>query len=433
MTILTTSSQKAFSCSGSRKILLLMIGLCFQFNVLTSTFGLPFQRLSDILPFAIIPWLLLQADLRGTMFRISLRATAMLIVIGLSLFFKSSTESGDLYLTLILMSYYIMALGILPLLRTEEGSAAISIGILIGFLLSSLVLFYTPYGGNLTQYGLGVPLDTSVRFRALFVQDKQGGLWTAGNEAGHVFALAGAAAFYLASRLRVPTVYIGFFLVLIATFTLTNNRGGLIAPVLGLLIITWRKMDLNYYLVIVIALASAAVYYGVGADLPLPDSILSSFDRRFAQDSNASGNFDERLRSGLAGLQLIPTFPFGIGTTARQSEIASLSHGITTPHNGFITLALQSGIGVAIAFLVSIVVVIRRHFQGQKSIVSLLIIFSLASLIFEELTVNQDFLFVFALGIADLTLGSQVDAHVSVPRGALQKRASSSVYSRSIS
>ncbi|MGH1591515.1 hypothetical protein ACRBEV_27975 [Methylobacterium phyllosphaerae] len=42
------------------RVAVFLLGAALNFNVLTSTFGLPFQRLSDLLPFLLIPWLRLR-------------------------------------------------------------------------------------------------------------------------------------------------------------------------------------------------------------------------------------------------------------------------------------------------------------------------------------------------------------------------------------
>ncbi|XYD07971.1 hypothetical protein R1A27_23385 [Methylobacterium sp. NMS12] len=48
-------------CAGrvllADRVAVFLLGAALNFNVLTSTFGLPFQRLSDLLPFLLIPWL----------------------------------------------------------------------------------------------------------------------------------------------------------------------------------------------------------------------------------------------------------------------------------------------------------------------------------------------------------------------------------------
>src|SRR5258707_887488 len=76
--------------------------------------------------------------------------------------------------------------------------------------------------------------------------------------------------------------------------------------------------------------------------------------RGFLADQYASSNLSVRLESILAGLELAIENPFGIGYTERTTLMAHRTiGGVESVHNGFLSLAAQSGIAVPILFILS--------------------------------------------------------------------------------
>ncbi|RZK91407.1 MAG: hypothetical protein EOO66_12090, partial [Methylobacterium sp.] len=78
-----------------------LLGVALQLNVLTSSFGLPVQRLSDLLPFLLIPWFGLRRAVIAEGLRQAVPIGAVGILIALSLVLKAEIQAGDVYLTLV--------------------------------------------------------------------------------------------------------------------------------------------------------------------------------------------------------------------------------------------------------------------------------------------------------------------------------------------
>jgi hypothetical protein len=385
-----------------------LLGAALQFNVLTSSFGLPFQRLSDLLPFLLIPWLGLRRAVLAEAVRSVAPLSGIVVVIAASLVLKAHILAGDVYLTLVLLLYVVQAFILLVLFRDARIESAFCAGLLAGLLGSLAVLLLTSTGASLERFGLAVPTDGLDEDLKLFFQDKLGGLWISGNETGHVFALAGAAALLLSLRYRTKAVYLVYFAALLTSFPLTTNRAGLIMPLLFLAVLMRRNLKAPAILTALGILGALLVAWSVTGEIPLPGTLSQAIERRFAEDTNVSSNVDERFLSGISALQLVVAYPFGVGEVARRSELQALT-GLVTPHNGFVSLALQSGLATLLLLVAGLVRILLAP-GAAGPLLTYTALFLIPSLMFEELSVNQYVLFFMALVVASLAIAREPGA-----------------------
>ncbi|XYD07970.1 hypothetical protein R1A27_23380 [Methylobacterium sp. NMS12] len=315
---------------------------------------------------------------------------------------KAHKQAGDVYLTLVLLLYVVQAFILLVMFRDRRVEDAFCVGLLAGMLASLAVLLLAASGTPLDRFGLAVPTDGLDEELKLFVQDKQGGLWASGNETGHVFALAGAAALLLSLRYRLKIIYLAYFAALLASFPFTNNRAGLFMPVLFLGLLMRRNLKAPAVLAALGVLGVLLVAWAVTGEIPLPGTLSQAIERRFAEDHNVTGNFDERFLSGVTALQLVVEYPFGVGEVARREELQALT-GLVTPHNGFVSLALQSGIATALLLIAGLGRVLLAP-AAFGPFLTYSAVFLIPSLMFEELSVNQYFLFFMGFILASLAL-----------------------------
>lgn len=384
------------------RVAVFLLGAALNFNVLTSTFGLPFQRLSDLLPFLLIPWLGLRRAVVAEALRNAAPLAGILALIAASLVLKGHKQAGDTYLTLVLLLYVVQAFILLVMFRDRRVEDAFCVGLLAGLLASLAVLLLAASGMPLERFGLAVPTDGFDDELKLFVQDKQGGLWTSGNETGHVYALGGAAALVLSLRYRLKVIYLGYFAALLASFPFTNNRAGLFMPVLFLGLLMRRNIKASAVLAVLGVAGLLLVSWALTGEIPLPGTLAQAIERRFAEDHNVTGNFDERFLSGVTALQLVVEYPFGVGEVTRREELQALT-GLVTPHNGFVSLALQSGIATALLLIAGLGrILLSPAAFGRFLTYSAL--FLIPSLMFEELSVNQYVLFFMGFILASLAL-----------------------------
>ncbi|MEL6059934.1 MULTISPECIES: O-antigen ligase family protein [unclassified Methylobacterium] len=386
--------------AGAQRAAVFLLGAALQFNVLTSSFGLPFQRLSDLLPFLLIPWLGLRRAVIAQALRNAAPLAGILALVGVSMVLKAHKQAGDIYLTLVLLLYTVQAYILLVLFEDHRFEDAFCMGLLAGLLASLAVLLLTSSGLPLERFGLAVPTDGFDDELKLFVEDKLGGLWTSGNETGHVFALGGVAALILSLRYRLKAIYVAYFVALLASFPLTNNRAGLFMPLIVFALLMWRNLRASMVLSVLGLLGILLVGWSLTGEIPLPTTLAQAIERRFADDHNVSENFDERFLSGITALRLVVAYPFGVGEIARREELKALT-GLVTPHNGFVSLALQNGVAVALLLIAGLVRILSapRRF-GPFLFYSAL--FLIPSMMFEELSVNQYFLFFMAFVLASL-------------------------------
>ena len=202
-------------------------GFFMQFDVMTSTLGLPFMRLTDGLLFLFIPCLFVMVGPGNTLRHGLMYFVVLFVLISGTLVFKTGIDQGDKYLTLILLATSVFSFYFAFVAQDERVFNYFSVGLVAGLIPSVVVLFLQASGdASLTKIGLGVPAESLPAGAALLGTVKIGGLWAAGNEAGHVYAIAVGAALYLAIKFRRPMIYIAPYVLLVASFTATLNRAG---------------------------------------------------------------------------------------------------------------------------------------------------------------------------------------------------------------
>jgi hypothetical protein len=391
--------------AGADRAAVFLLGAALQFNVLTSSFGLPFQRLSDLLPFLLIPWLGLRRPVIAEALRNVAPIGAILALLGASIVLKAHQQAGDVYLTLVLLLYVVQAFILLVLFRDRRVENAFCLGLLAGMLGSLAALLLGASGMPLERFGLAVPTDGLDEDLKLFVEDKLGGLWTSGNETGHVFGLAGVAALLLSLRYRLRAIYLVYFVALLASFPLTNNRAGLFMPLFILGLLMWRDLRPPIVLAVLGLLGALLVWWSLTGEIPLPATLAQAIEKRFAQDNNVGGNFDERFLSGVTALQLVAAYPFGLGEVARRDELRALT-GLVTPHNAFVSLALQSGAATALLLIAGLIrILLAPRVSGP--FLTYTALFIIPSMMFEELSVNQYFLFFMGFVLASWAVSSE--------------------------
>lgn len=402
----TVAAAMAGSLTPTDRIVIFGLGVALQFDILTSTFGLPFQRLSDLLPFLTIPYFLFRHGVPSAMLGRMLPIGLLVVLLTASLIFKADREQGDVYLTLVLLMYVVQAIQLAILFKDPSGPDCFAAGILLGLAGSLGALAAASAGIDLTAYGLAVPTDGVDPELLLFMQDKLGGLWAGGNETGHVFALAGAAAMHLWFRTGRTTIYLLYILGLLVSFPMTNNRAGLVVPAIFLVLILRRRFG-AYHLLAAAAVCALVMVFAATGYTPLPETFQSAIEKRFVSDGNTEANVGERLDSTLGGLRLAVTHPFGLGAVATQNQLRAMT-GLGTPHNGIVSLAIQSGVFVALAFLVGACrIVLTPGRFGPFAYYTVL--FMMPSLMFEELSINQVFLFDIAFVLAASALSRPDD------------------------
>ncbi len=385
---------------GADRAAVFVLGVALQFNVLTSSFGLPFQRLSDLLPFLLIPFLGMRRAVIAEALRNIAPLAGIVVLIGASLVLKAHKEAGDVYLTLVLLLYVVQAFILLVHFQDRRVENAFCIGLLAGLLASLAVLLLASSGLSLERYGLAVPTDGLDEELKLFVEDKQGGLWASGNETGHVFGLCGVAALVLSLRYRLKAIYLVYFGALLASFPLTNNRAGLFMPLLVFALLMRRNLRASAVLSVLGILGAVLIAWSLTGELPLPNTLAQAIERRFAEDNNVTSNFDERFLSGITALRLVVAYPFGLGEVARREELRALT-GLVTPHNGFVSMALQSGVAAALLLIAGLVRILLDPARAGPFL-TYSALFLIPSMMFEELSVNQYFLFFMAFALASL-------------------------------
>ncbi len=380
-----------------------MFGFALQFDVATATFGLPFLRLSDGLLFVFVPYLALIAGLRTT-FRYGLPFFAILLLVSVTtIAFKTEPAGGDVYLVLIFILSTVYAFYFVVLARDEGVLVSFAIGTLAGFVGSVTVLFLQVSGVPLLdRFGLGINPDLLPSGAAMIAQAKPGGLWSSGNEAGHVYALVAASALYLSLRWRSVLVYLGYFVLMVASVAATLNRGGIFAPVALLLLCYRRLANLRLVVGTVVALVVGIAVAGT-LEPKLLDEFGDAMEQRFLNDSHAAANADERWESIRAGVGIALANPFGIGFEERSFRMTTETPNgrNATPHNAFITFAFQNGVIVPVLFIVACAYMAVR-WRRTHPFMLYLIGCATASMLFEELSINQNFIFVVALAIASL-------------------------------
>lgn len=399
---LQTGHRAVRSNASLPLIAALLFGVVLQFNPISATWGLPFLRLSDAFVFLTMIVLVL-AVRRLEVLTLGVVATALAVVVLASLIFKTASQEGDSYLTLMLFASLMLALCMQAIERDLDRLATwLCIGVLIGMAASLVVLVLRASGIDLTSSGLGTPQAGVVRYDLAL--DKPGGIWVHGNEAGHVYAIAGAFALYLSLKKNSPIIYAFYYAMFLLSFAITLNRGGLIAPTAGLVVAFSIAGRTDFLTRVALGLLGTVGLLAAITQLPALEGLRAAFIRRFESDSYADHNLSQRFETLFAGLQVALKHPFGIGYDERIREMAYQS-GVQSgsSHNGIISLAFQAGLAFAGLYAAAVVFVLAR-IGTFRSLPFLVTAFSIPSLFFEELTLNPNFQFAIGVTISAFIL-----------------------------
>jgi hypothetical protein len=374
-------------------------GFFVQFNVMTATFGGPFLRLTDALVFLLIPCLFVMVGPGNTVRYGLVYLVALFLLVAGTILLKTAVEQGDIYLTLIFLVTSIFSFFLAFAAHEDERVLVwLAIGTLAGLLPSMGVLYLQGAGiQNLTAIGLGVPADLMPAVNIGTV--KLGGIWSSGNESGHVYAVATASALYLALKFRRPFIYVAAYGLLLASFSLTLNRAGLIAPTIGL-IYCYKRLG-NFFLYVQSALVAvcALVFIASTSDLSGLDTFSGAIESRFLSDDYANANAAERLMSNIEGIKIVFENPFGIGYHERTSTMLNRTTSVESVHNGFLSLAYQSGVFVSILYILSAVYLLVQRRSVQSYFV-IMFLYTASSMFFEEVNINPYFIFSITLTVA---------------------------------
>ena len=404
---------------------LLSFGFFLQFDIFTNTLGLRFQRLTDGLLFLYTPYLFLLVGIGPTLRYGTIYFITLFAAVFASLLLKTGVEQGDMYLTLVYLLTGVFCFYFAILARDERFLIYFSVGTLIGLLPSLVVLFLQGNGyTRLWSIGLGVPTDQLSPLQKIYFRTKLGGLWAGGNEAGHVYAVATASALYLAFRFRRPMIYILAYGLLVASFAFTLNRAGLIAPTIALIYCYVRLGDYFLYMKTAIVAVLVLLVLVLTTNFSGLDQFYDAFQRRFLADQDVSSNVALRFGSNIASLGIALEHPFGIGYVERTTlMVHRTDDGVISAHNGFLSLAYQAGIAVPILYILSgLYLFVQR--RSVSSFYVMMFLFTAASMLFEELSVNQFFIFSVAMTIAAawLDYAARVRGHTTEAGRPLTRR-----------
>ncbi|MCZ7481048.1 O-antigen ligase family protein [Rhizobium rhizogenes] len=335
-------------------IFVFFIGFFIQCNVLTSNLGLRFLNITDMLVLMTLPVIALLYIRCLTPSILLFYLVPLTLLFVLSAGFADDRGEGEFYTTAMTYFYAVYFLFFAYLLFKENLLELFCWGMFSGFVAVTILLFLDIFiHDQLASIGLSFKFDEAAVLEAaakgemsplLLRVEKAGGIWPVGNTAGPAFALAGAAAAYLAERYRRPVLFAVFLLVYLASFTLTLNRSGVFAVLAIGLYFYIRNFSIRMLLSTYFGFALSALVLASVLPLGVFDFAEQAFSKRFVEDSNSSNNVQERLGTLIGGFQVMLNHPLGVGFTARSQELSAISHS-GTPHNGFLATAYASGIG----------------------------------------------------------------------------------------
>ncbi|EGP55119.1 O-antigen ligase family protein [Agrobacterium tumefaciens] len=383
------------------------IGFFIQCNVATSNVGLRFLNITDMLVLLTLPAIALLYIRSLTPSIILFYLLPLTVFFALSTLFADDRGDGEFYTTAMTYFYAVYFLFFAYMMFKENLLDIFCWGIFAGFIAVAILLFLDIIiHDQLASVGLSFMFDEAgVRetaakgeFNPLLLRfEKPGGIWPVGNTAGPAFALASAAAAYIAERRRRPALFAVFLVVYLASFTLTLNRSGVFAVLAIGLYFYIRNFSIRMLLSTYFGLALSALV--IAAVLPLGafDFAEQAFSKRFFEDNNSSNNVQERWTTITGGFQVMLNHPLGIGFASRISELSKITT-IGTPHNGFLATAYASGIGFCI---LSAFATIYAVFRKRK--VSFFAYSAVGVIIgyqFEELNFNPVFMAHVGLALA---------------------------------
>ncbi|TQN61858.1 O-antigen ligase domain-containing protein [Agrobacterium tumefaciens] len=388
-------------------IFVFLIGFFIQCNVATTNIGLRFLNITDMLVLMTLPVIALLYIRSLTPSIILFYLLPLTAFFVLSTLFADDRGDGEFYTTAMTYFYAVYFLFFAYMLFKENLLDIFCWGMFAGFIVVTILLFLDiVIHDQLAVVGLSFMFDeASVReaaakgeFNPLLLRfEKPGGIWPVGNTAGPAFALASAAAAYLAERRRRPALFAIFLIVYLASFTLTLNRSGVFAVLAIGIYFYIRNFSIRMLLSTYFGFALSALV--IAAVLPLGafDFAEQAFSKRFFEDSNSSNNVQERWMTITGGFQVMVNHPLGIGFASRISELSKITT-VGTPHNGFLATAFASGIGFCLLTAFALVYAVFR--KRKISFFAYSAIGVIVGYQFEELNFNPVFMAHVGLALA---------------------------------
>lgn len=388
-------------------IFVFFIGFFIQCNVLTSNLGLRFLNITDMLVLMTLPVIALLYIRCLTPSILLFYLVPLTLLFILSAGFADDRGEGEFYTTAMTYFYAVYFLFFAYLLFKENLLELFCWGVFAGFIAVTFLLFLDIVIHNqLSSLGLSFMFDESAVLEAaakgepsplLLRVEKAGGIWPAGNTAGPVFALAGAAVAYLAERQKRPALFAVFLLFYLASFTLTLNRSGVFAVLAIGVYFYIRNFSVRMLLSTYFGFTLTALVIAAVLPLGVFDFAEQVFSKRFLEDDNSSNNVHERWVTMTGGAQVLLNHPLGIGLSARHAELSQIAN-IGTPHNGFLATAYASGAGFCLLSAFALVYAIfRKRKIGFFAYSAIGVIIGYQ---FEELNFNPVFMAHIGLALA---------------------------------
>ncbi|MEA3535454.1 O-antigen ligase family protein [Rhizobium sp. CC-YZS058] len=386
------------------------VGFLLQCNVITNSIGLRLLHISDLIVLVGLPVLYVVYVRLLASGPLILHLVVLSFSFLLSVMLFHERGEGEFYTSIFTYLYTLFFLPFTYMLFKERLLTPFCWGIFYGFSAAAMLLgLDLVLHDQLSSIGLAFVFDPAAVAEALargeitsaLRLEKAGGIWAHGNEAGPVFALAAAAAAYLAEKKQNFWIFTRFTSIYLSTFTLTQNRSGLIAVILVGLVLYIRRLSMatlkrSFFTIIAVAIGVIVVLpFGVF------DFVDSAISKRFLEDSNVSNNASERFSSLGHGFEVMFQYPFGIGYTARYNLMQAIG-GIGSPHNGFLATAFANGLVYVVLLVTTILyLAVRRRKIGFFAYAAAALV---TVYMFEELSYNPCMMAFVALMISYVAL-----------------------------
>jgi hypothetical protein len=377
-------------------IFVFFAGWSIQFNLLiggggdaTATGGIGF-RLTDFLMVGAVGLLALKALAPRhipSILLFSLLAGVVALLRTLDPLFWIDARTQILFLHYI--AYSFAGLYLATIIRTPAAIDKFCWGLIVGMLMTVPIFVLQDLGYNSTLVELGL---VPSYYRELLYDNSElvrySGLWGHPNEASHVAALSAAAGAYLllSNRNRIAFALTAIGLLII--FYYTQSRGGLLASgaVLAVPLIFGSKRKFSVL----------QIFLGIGI-VAISALVLSQIDviaYRFT-DSESANNFNERIGSTFAAIQMVLSSPLGMPDGYFES-VLTLNAGVNSPHNGFIFFAAIFG-WVPLLILVAVFISNLRRWANGDAFFALLTLQMCCSFMFEQMPLSYCYALVICL------------------------------------
>ena len=390
-----------------------LAGFLLQFNFQPRAFGIPVDRVSILLQSGLVVILMLlllnrRVGGRGVAFLVGafLLFAANIMANGADLAFGYGNV--DLSISVTYALSLVAAVPLLWALREQVCVEAFCWGVVLGGAGGAVVAVMQTFGLSplLTSFGL-VPAGQTVQVVGGLLGSRQGGMWGHANELGHVVAMTVPAGLALTStgrgRIALPLAILSN----LAVFYVAGNRGGIVSASVTIVAALYfgggLRLAVGRFMVASLTILAA---------IPLILIFLNSDNllyQRFASDGNIDNNIAGRLSSTAYGVKLALTHPFGLGWNEWHAALRA-DTGISSTHNGFISVAFAFGALFCALFILALVkqVSISPVVKDKAPIDTLLFYSSIGiaiSMLFEQLGYSIPFIFMACLITARFILG----------------------------